>query len=536
MAAAPNIDPYHSDLKWKLAHNAFASREVFSANYGLPAPFDDTARAIRLATKIKAEYEEVKDAKLSGPAGGTAPRGKGGKTAPEKGSGSAQVEDETEEAKDSIDAMLKNLPKRPEALAVPISTVSANAMTAGPVTTTSLVAVESQSSATMALIGAPGAGVGVGAAGAGSRPLDAILPAAASASTTAATSTSLTLFGGDSTTRGFSTELIMRQRRAKKRQPEWHAPWKLKRVVPGHQGWVRCISVDPSNEWFATGSADKTIKIWDLASGILKLTLTGHIAPVRGVEFSARSPYLFSASEDRTVKCWDLETNRVIRDYHGHLSGVTVVKAHPELDLIVSGGRDGSVRVWDVRTRAEVRTLTGHKHTIGAIELQGCEPQIISGSFDGTVRLWDLVEGRSYITLTHHKKSVRALRIHPTENTFASGSTDAIKAWKLPEPVFMRNMNHSGAVVNSLAFNNSGVLVSGCDDGHLQLYDWKTGVCFQDIYSIPQSGSHESEAGILGMEFDVTGTRLITAETDKTIKFYIEDTNATPETHPMPKV
>ena len=44
--------------------------------------------------------------------------------------------------------------------------------------------------------------------------------------------------------------------------------------------WVRSVAVDPGNEWFATGSADRTIKIWDLASGQLKLTLTGHIEQV----------------------------------------------------------------------------------------------------------------------------------------------------------------------------------------------------------------------------------------------------------------
>lgn len=48
-------------------------------------------------------------------------------------------------------------------------------------------------------------------------------------------------------------------------------------VISGHLGWVRCTAVDVSNEWFATGSADRTIKIWDLASGQLKLTLTGHV-------------------------------------------------------------------------------------------------------------------------------------------------------------------------------------------------------------------------------------------------------------------
>ena len=69
--------------------------------------------------------------------------------------------------------------------------------------------------------------------------------------------------------------------------------------------------MDVSNEWFATGSADRTIKVWDLASGNLKLTLTGHSHTVRGVAISSRSPYLFSCGEDKAVKCWDLERNEV---------------------------------------------------------------------------------------------------------------------------------------------------------------------------------------------------------------------------------
>jgi pleiotropic regulator 1 len=66
----------------------------------------------------------------------------------------------------------------------------------------------------------------------------------------------------------------------RRKKPTWHAPWKLKNVISGHTGWVRCVDVEPGNEWFCTGAADRTIKLWDLASGTLKLTLTGHIATV----------------------------------------------------------------------------------------------------------------------------------------------------------------------------------------------------------------------------------------------------------------
>lgn len=66
-----------------------------------------------------------------------------------------------------------------------------------------------------------------------------------------------------------------------------------------------------SFQWFATGAADRIIKIWDLASGQLKVSLTGHVSTVRGLAVSGRHPYLFSCGEDRQVKCWDLEYNKV---------------------------------------------------------------------------------------------------------------------------------------------------------------------------------------------------------------------------------
>ena len=68
----------------------------------------------------------------------------------------------------------------------------------------------------------------------------------------------------------------------------FHKKWKLFRVIQGHQGWVNCIDVDPSNEWFVTGSNDRMIKIWDLASGTLKLSLTGHVHNIRSVKCHPR--------------------------------------------------------------------------------------------------------------------------------------------------------------------------------------------------------------------------------------------------------
>ncbi|KAJ5329477.1 hypothetical protein N7541_000357 [Penicillium brevicompactum] len=329
------------------------------------------------------------------------------------------------------------------------------------------------------------------------------------------------------------TSLIQRPSATQQQKPEWHAPWKLMRVISGHLGWVRALAVEPNNQWFASGAGDRTIKIWNLATGALRLTLTGHISTVRGLAVSPRHPYLFSCGEDKMVKCWDLETNKVIRHYHGHLSGVYTLALHPRLDLLVTGGRDGVCRVWDMRTRSNVHVLGGHKGTVADIKCQDSDPQIISGSLDSTVRLWDLAAGKSMGVLTHHKKGVRNIAIHPTEYTFASASTGSIKQWMCPKGDFMQNFDGQNAVINSLAVNDENVLFSGGDNGSMSFWDWKTGHRFQSVETTAQPGSLEAEAGIMTSTFDRTGLRLITGEADKTIKVWKQDEDATPETHPL---
>ncbi|XWW93216.1 hypothetical protein V2A60_001146 [Cordyceps javanica] len=316
-------------------------------------------------------------------------------------------------------------------------------------------------------------------------------------------------------------------------KPEWHPPWKLMRVISGHLGWVRALAVEPGNKWFASGAGDRTIKIWDLATGGLKLTLTGHISTVRGLAVSPRHPYLFSCGEDKMVKCWDLETNKVIRHYHGHLSGVYTLSLHPTLDVLVTGGRDGVARVWDMRTRSNIHVLSGHTGTVTDVKCQEADPQVISASLDSTVRLWDLAAGKAMGVLTHHKKGVRALAVHPEEFTFASGSTGSIKQWKCPEGAFMQNFEGQNAIINTMSVNQNNVLFSGADNGSMSFWDWKSGHRFQALDTTAQPGSLDAEAGVMSSTFDRSGLRLICGEADKTIKIWKQDENASEATHPL---
>lgn len=121
---------------------------------------------------------------------------------------------------------------------------------------------------------------------------------------------------------------------------------------------------------------------------------------------------------------------------------------------------------------------------------------------------------------------------HHTESCFASAASDKIRFWSQPGGDHLRSIaDQSEKVLNALALNDDNVLVSGADDGELHFYDWATGQCFQRLKSPVQPGSLDSEAAIFDIKFDRSSTRMITAECDKTIKIWKEDSEASPEDH-----
>jgi pleiotropic regulator 1 len=135
--------------------------------------------------------------------------------------------------------------------------------------------------------------------------------------------------------------------------------------------------------------------------------------------------------------------------------------------------------------------------------------------------------------LTHHKKAVRGLVGHPREFSFVSGAADSIRKWALPDGVLLSSLAGHTAIVNCLAVSPDDVLVSGGDDGSLKFWDYATGYSFQELQTPAQPGSLDSEAGIGALAFDMSGSRLISAEMDKSIKIYKEVEDADETTHPI---
>jgi WD40 repeat protein len=117
----------------------------------------------------------------------------------------------------------------------------------------------------------------------------------------------------------------------------------------------------------ASGSSDKTVKLWDPATGTLQQTLEGHSDLVWAVAFSPDGKLVASASHDKTVKLWDPATGTLQQTLEGHSDLVLAVAFSPDGKLVASGSYDKTVKLWDPATGTLQQTLEGDYYSVRAV-------------------------------------------------------------------------------------------------------------------------------------------------------------------------
>lgn len=190
---------------------------------------------------------------------------------------------------------------------------------------------------------------------------------------------------------------------------------------------VLALSFSPDEQTLAAGCSDGKIQLW--RSQKPAVTLNGHSGPVRSLVFSSDGK-LASGSEDKTVRVWDGTTGQQLWVTDAHKDGILAVAFSSDAKKLASASKDKTVKLWDVGTAQKLVELIGHKFEVSAVAFSPDGKTVATGGEDKTIKLWDPNTGQERTTFTRHDSRVAAVAFSPDGRTLATGSWDrTVKLW-----------------------------------------------------------------------------------------------------------
>ena len=163
-----------------------------------------------------------------------------------------------------------------------------------------------------------------------------------------------------------------------------------KTIVP-HEKEVNVVKVAPNEKLIATGSNDKTIKIFHRRTLELKVQLKGHKRGIWDIAFNKFEKVLASASGDATIKLWNLEDGSVTSTFEGHLSSVVRIGWLSYGNQLISGSSDGVIKLWNTRKGLCLNTYEKHDGRLWSLDVYETNEKfmVVSGDNNSLVCFWE---------------------------------------------------------------------------------------------------------------------------------------------------
>lgn len=156
-----------------------------------------------------------------------------------------------------------------------------------------------------------------------------------------------------------------------------------------HEKDINIVAIAPNDSLVASGSQDKTIKIWKASDLSLQATLKGHKRGVWDCQFSSYDRVLVSCSGDKSIKLWSLSDNYAcLRTLQGHLASVLRVRFLRGGLQLISSGADGLIKLWTIRSSQCESTMDAHSDKVWAMDVSLRGETLVSGGGDSKIAVW----------------------------------------------------------------------------------------------------------------------------------------------------
>lgn len=194
-----------------------------------------------------------------------------------------------------------------------------------------------------------------------------------------------------------------------------------------HQMDINCVSVSPNDRMIATGSQDKTAKLWTNDLSLLGV-LKGHRRGVWCVRFSPVDQVVLTSSADASIKLWSIADLSCLKTFEGHESSVLKIEFLSKGQQIISSGADGLLKLWNIKTSECKMSSDIHDGKVWAMAVSKDESTIVTGGSDSKlIKFQDvtaekreraakereemILQEQELTNLLHDKKHIKALKL-----------------------------------------------------------------------------------------------------------------------------
>jgi uncharacterized protein YegL/uncharacterized protein with WD repeat len=262
----------------------------------------------------------------------------------------------------------------------------------------------------------------------------------------------------------------------------------LKQTLTDHDSWVTDITYSPDGRQLASSDYGKIIILWDANTGELKQMLTGHSGNIWNIVYSPDGNTLASASEDSTIKLWDANTGELKKTLTDRYNSIGMVAYSPDGRFLVSASDNRFIKLLNINTSELKNTFTGYSGWVRHITCSSEGKILVLTSDNNSIKLWGINRGELKMTFTAHSQLVTNVVYSPDGNWLASASEDStINLWDAKTGELKNTLKGHVGSVRDVAYSPDGkTLASAGADHTVKLWDAKTGELKNTLASIAE--------------------------------------------------
>lgn len=280
------------------------------------------------------------------------------------------------------------------------------------------------------------------------------------------------------------------------------------KVSAGHSSVISSIAFSKNGKIFATGDYVGIIKLWDFDSGKELRTLIGHTSEnsfvgydnknsVYSLSFSPDGKTLASGSSDKTVKLWNVISGEEIRSFPGHSNAITFTKFSPDNQQLVTADFN-EIKLWDISSGKELKKLS--QNTIQSVTLSPNGKQV-GFINNGYIKLWNIDGDEEPLTMPGHVYGVTSLDFSPDGKNLVSEGGQTFKFWETTSGRLLKTVvNHNSDISSFILLPDGEKLALRDKSKTIKLFNislWKL------LKTLPDNSDSKSELFFLNDGKDI---------------------------------